>query len=512
MTTTSRIEDSPNRNAASVTQGGQGRAKSAVGTITSAPGLIATSFVTAVFWTCRGRIADPDLWWHLRNAQYLVTTLRLPNVDVYSYTTAGAHWIDHEWLSELFYYGAYRSLDLRGVFFLFAAALAALVVAEFWLCLKENGNPWAATFAAFLGYLLQLVAFGPRTQTFGWLCFAAVFAVLLRFRSVRRAPLWLLPPIFCLWINLHASWVLGMAVYTIFLVAGLIRHDIGRLAADPWSKSELKELALAGLASVAALFANPYGYRLVLFPIARIFNDVVVPAGGGIEEFGPVNFQDGRGKLVALVLGLIFVMAIAGRKRWRIDNALLTAFVLYGGLVHLRLLFLAGIVLPPVLAPQFGQIGLFPGRRPPRILNWAWLAIVLGALVFSFPSADDLQAQIAEFFPVRAVDYLRANPQPGNIFNLYKWGGYLEWNLPEVRTFIDGRGDQVDSRGVPLDRFRDYMQVEALQNPEEVFNRFKVSYVLFPANTPLVYYLSNSPQWECIYSDYQAVIYRIAQP
>jgi hypothetical protein len=512
MTTDVRTIDSPARNTAAAKRKKQFWATSALQAITSLPGLIASTLVAAVFWTCRDRIADPDLWWHLRNAQYFVTNLRLPSLDLYSYTTAGSYWIDHEWLSELFYYGAYRGFDLYGVYVLFAAALAVLVTTVFWLCLKENGNPWAAALATLVGYLLQLVAFGPRTQTFGWLCFVAMFAVLLRFRSVRRAPLWLLPPIFCLWINLHGSWVFGMAVYTIFIVAGLVRRDIGGLTADPWPRDDLKKLALAGLASVAALFANPYGYRLVLFPIRAIFNTAVSGGSINIEEFAPVNFQDARGKLVAIVLGLIFVLAVAGRKRWRIDNALLTAFVLYGGLTHLRLLFLTGIVLPPMLAPQFGQIYRYDGQRQRRRLNSALLVTVLGALVFNLPSMENLQSQIAMFFPVRAVEYLRANPQQGNMFNLYKWGGYLEWNLPEAPTFIDGRGDLVDAKGMPADHFSDYMEVETLRNPQAVLDRFKVGYILYPANTPLAYYLSKAPQWECIYSDYQAVIYRTVQP
>jgi hypothetical protein len=477
---------------------------------------MASALVPLVFRVYRSGIADPDLWWHLRNAKYLVTNLRLPTIDTYSYTTAGSYWMNHEWLSELFYYGAYRAFDLRGVYVLSAAGLAALGVAVFWLCMKESGSPLVSAAATIMGLLLQGVGFAPRTQIFGWLCFAVMFALLLRFRSVRSAPLWLLPPIFCLWINCHGSWVFGMAVYAIFILAGLIRHDIGRLAAHPWSSNELKKLVLTGLASAAALFANPFGYRLVLFPIHAIYGATVAHDGGIsadiIREFAPVNFEVARGKVVMLLLGLIFAMVLAGRKRWRIDNALLTAFVLYGGLTHVRLLFLAGIVLPPVLASQIGQSRSYDGRRQRRKLNLALLAIVLGELVFSFPSAKTLQAQIATAFPVRALEYLRANPQQGNMFNQYDWGGYLEWNLPEVPTFIDGRGDLVDAKGRPVDHFNDCIEIVTLKNTQELLERFNVSYILFATNTPLAYYLSKVPQWERIYSDDQAVVYRAVRP
>jgi hypothetical protein len=94
---------------------------SALQTITSFPVVIASALVAAVFWICRNRIGDPDLWWHLRDAQYFVTNLRLPQIDTYSHTTPGLYWMNHEWLSELFYYRAYRACDLRGVYLLFLA-------------------------------------------------------------------------------------------------------------------------------------------------------------------------------------------------------------------------------------------------------------------------------------------------------------------------------------------------------------------------------------------------------
>jgi hypothetical protein len=484
-------------------------------TITSFPGMVAGVLVATVFRICRNRIVDPDLWWHLRNAQYLVANLRLPRIDTYTHTTPGLPWMNHEWLSELLYYGGYRAFDLQGVYMVFAGALAALAVIMFWLCMKENGDPLIAMVAAVSGILLQAVGYGPRTQTFGWLCFAAMFAILLRFRAVRRAPLWLLPPIFCVWINLHGSWVFGGMVYAVFIAAGLVRHDVGRLIADPWSWDELKKLVLAGVASVAALFVNPFGYRLVLFPIKMIYAltaDHLMHGGSvNIEEFAPINFQDGRGKLVALVLGLVFALVLIGRRRWRIDNALLTAFVLYGGVTHIRLLFLAGIVLPPILVVQFGRISPYDGRREQRVLNAAALAIALGVLLVSFPSASSLQAQEADFFPVRAVDYLRTHPQTGNMFNQFEWGGYLEWNLRNAPTFIDARGDIVDAQGRSADPFGEYASIATLANTQETLERFKISYILYRAKTPLAYYLSKVPQWERIYGDDQAVIYRAVQ-
>jgi hypothetical protein len=469
--------------------------------LSSFPALLIGILFAKVYWTCRTSIADPDIWWHLRNAQYLLTHLHFPNLDMYSFTAAGSPWVSHEWLSELFYYGAFSSFGLRGIFVAFASVLAILVVAVFRLCLKEAQDPLAAAVAAIFGGLLAGVGFTPRTQHFGWLCFVGIYAILLRFRSARRAPLWLIPVLFCVWVNCHGTWLIGLAVYTIFVCAGLIRRDIGHLAAAPWSNHELKKLSVTGFASVAVLFANPFGYRLVLYPFDMIFRQKLNI--GTVEEWASVNFDDPRGRLVLLVLGAVFAMALIGGKRWRIDDALLTIFVLYCGLTHMRFLFLAGIVLPPILAPQLGRISSYDARRERRTINSVLLAGVIGVCVFGFPSARMLDNEVADYFPTGAMRYLRAHPQQGHMFNLYQWGGYLEWNLPDAPTFIDSRTDIFEYKGV----LNDYLEIVKLNHSQEILDRYGVTYVVYPAGPALPYFLSKSPLWERIYGDGQAVIY-----
>ena len=38
---------------------------------------------------------DPDIWWHMRNAQYLFQHHQFPRFDTYSFTVAGHPWINH---------------------------------------------------------------------------------------------------------------------------------------------------------------------------------------------------------------------------------------------------------------------------------------------------------------------------------------------------------------------------------------------------------------------------------
>ena len=75
--------------------------------------------------TARPRLNDPDLWWHLRNAQVLLTTHHFIRQDFYSFTTVGQPWINPEWLAEIPYYLAFRIFAERGVFLMMIVALCS---------------------------------------------------------------------------------------------------------------------------------------------------------------------------------------------------------------------------------------------------------------------------------------------------------------------------------------------------------------------------------------------------
>lgn len=70
-------------------------------------------------------------------------------------------------------------------------------------------------------------------------------------------------------------------------------------------------------------------------------------------------------------------------------------------------------------------------------------------------------------------------------------------------TFVDSRNDVFEHRGV----MKDYMAAAYLTDTDAVLDHYRVTYVLYPAGSPLAYFLSKNSEWERIYSDAQAVIY-----
>ena len=85
----------------------------------------------------------------------------------------------------------------------------------------------------------------------------------------------------------------------------------------------------------------------------------------------------------------------------------------------------------------------------------------------------------------------------------------MEWNTPEMKTFIDGRGDIFIPAGV----YDDYLDVVTIQRPFEVFDKYNIAYALLYPKTPLTYAVDRSPQWRLIYSDNLAALYeRVSGP
>src|ERR1041385_1305044 len=130
--------------------------RSIAGRVLTFPAVIAGLIVGKAYWACRGNMIDTDLWWHLRNGEYIALHRHLPDIDSYSFTASGANWIDHSWLSELIYYSGYRTLGLRGVFVMFAISVAVLAVSIFRLCIRRTSDPLAAGVAAIFGVWLAM--------------------------------------------------------------------------------------------------------------------------------------------------------------------------------------------------------------------------------------------------------------------------------------------------------------------------------------------------------------------
>ena len=140
-------------------------------------------------------IADPDIWWHLRNAETLVQTGHIVSHDTYSFTANGARWMNHEWLAELPYYFAWHFFGFRGLYLVMLGCVETILMGVFYLCYRTSRNVKAAFLVSWVAVPLATVSFGPRTLLFGWIYLIIELIILYDFREGKDRT-WLLPFLF----------------------------------------------------------------------------------------------------------------------------------------------------------------------------------------------------------------------------------------------------------------------------------------------------------------------------
>lgn len=458
--------------------------------------VVLTMIVLAVpFLLAHQGMNDPDIWWHMRNAEYLTQHHHMPDHDMYSFTVPSTPWINHEWLSEIPYYFAWRATGLAGVKSVSLVLLALIFLGLLYLSYRESRNFKASVAACCFAVFLCSVSFGPRTILFGYIYLIGLLIVLQRFRQQDKAPLWIIPPLFCLWANTHGSWLLGLIVFSIVVFSGLVRGSWGILETKPWTATQFRKLAITWLASIASLFVNPFGWRLVVYPFDLAFRQKLNIAH--VAEWVSVDFHTMRGKMVLVLIIVLLITALVRRSRWALTELLVLLFALYSGLTYTRFLVLLAIVAAPLLAKALDFFAPYrPALETPIFNAVVVVAIALG-IVHYWPRNADLERSVSENYPSTALPYLKSHPPAGPMLNYYLWGGYLGWNNKDLKVFVDSRVDIFEYAGV----LQDYLDLLALKNSDAIFEKYKIRYVLFPPNEPLTHVLQMDPRWRTTYHD-----------
>ena len=444
---------------------------------------------------------DPDIWWHLRNAQILLTTHHFIRQEPFSFTTFHQPWINPEWLAEIPYYLAFRAFAERGIFLLMILAVDLIIAGVLLLCYRRSGNISASWLATWIAVLLAAINIGPRTILFGWLCFLAEMLILEAYRRGRDR-LWLLVPLFAMWVNLHGTWLIGYGFLVLYLASGLVEGLWGSIESVRWTPQQRRKLITVSIASVAALFLNPYGWRLVLYPMDLIFRQRLNVAV--VDEWRSINFQDMYGTLVFLIVAGLMLFTLAQRRSWQLSDVLFALLAFYAGLTHVRFLFLAGMVICPMLSIEFGSHVFSPydPQKDKRLLNVVIMAAFYFFAIRHIPSSATLHAAESQYFPVAALPDLNSHCVDQRVFNRYEWGGYLIWNARGIPVFLDSRTDIFEYHGVLLD----YLKAISLNDSFAILDRYRIGCVLVNPDSQLVYLLRHSRSWKMQYEDPVAVL------
>src|ERR1700722_15482809 len=97
----------------------------------SFPVMLSSALLVIAVLTVRSRFDDPDLWWNLKTGEVIWNSHTIPVTDLFSYTTNHHAWIPHEWLAQVFIYGAYRWGGYSGLMLWLCFFTALLLIAGY---------------------------------------------------------------------------------------------------------------------------------------------------------------------------------------------------------------------------------------------------------------------------------------------------------------------------------------------------------------------------------------------
>lgn len=450
---------------------------------------------------------DGDLPKHLTIGKYVMQGHLPPVNDIFSYTRFGAPFAPHKWLSGVLFYLSYLLFEERGIVLLTAACLAltfTLVYAD------------AVSRARIRLPLLLVVLWGASVSSLHWIARPHIFTMLLlavwlilneKLARGEKIRLWYFPAVMLVWNNLHGEFISGFLV-TLACLGGWIWEFLFQREAVDLGTGRRIGLAL-GLSTLVTLL-NPVSFRAWSTVTNWMGNDYLMSR---TQETVPPDFQQNTFLiLLAMIAFSLFVTAV-GKDRLPARMAFLLAGFTAMTLLSARNVHLYGVVIPFVLARPLGGSRDAPVVKQvedllekvesgARKIAWPVVIVLVGIVLLAATPLGWSQKFSPGYFPVQAVEWLQANPQAGNMFNPFDWGGYISFELyPDARVFVDSQGDVYGEAFL-----REYEQVVTLAAGwQDVLKKYDVRWAILPVEWPLSNALAENG-WKEIHRDDTAVI------
>lgn len=453
------------------------------------------------FMTVR-QYADPDMFHEMALWRHVLEVGSFPNTDPFTYTPTRSPIIHHEWGTGAVLYYVITSLGAPGLLALryLLVAGAAIVCVK---CARRRGADWPVIIAViplaiFLGHIGLTTV---RAQLFTLLAMAALLLLLDEDRRRGGRRWWIVPwlVIYLLWLNLHAGFVVGLALCGAHWIEQVIR-----------TRSPQWHLIGVGCAMAALTFVNPYGWRYVPFVWESAGMDRPL-----IPEWWPLWKASGPELLPFYVFffAIVLIVYAIGRAGVRqLPGILIVLLCAYAAVRHQRHASLFAVAL---LAYVPAYLSITPLSR---ILNELWsrhqkkLACAFAALgvvlllwmpnrpwTLDVPDSDDDPRLYAFTYPIGAVDYLREINFTGNVMTPFVTGAFLTWNLhPNVKVSQDGRYEVAFQPGVVEEQVNCYNGGEGWR---ETLMLYAGDLVLVPRTVALSRLMNEQTDWNCIYRD-----------
>ncbi len=368
---------------------------------------------------------DPDFGWHYRVGE-IIARVGFPTGNPFSYTMQTYPYIDYEWLSNFLYYHVYNlfGYNTLALLHVIIALTSASIVISVYGKTKYFLLPWLLVISS------MTLRVGVRPQVFNWFLLAILVKIFYDRTNWNKLRLFL-PLLMFVWTNLHGSYVLGIGLSALLILFKSFQKR--RIISSDF---------LVLLMSIAATLANPYGIRN--------WEEVVKQMSQGelfrqsVSEWASAlfTFDVGFFAISAFTATFIFV----NKNKIRLWEVVVVAGSIFAGVYSGRYAPLSALLMAPFLVKYLNHTE----QRAKKFLKGSerlnifykilvLVSVLVWALAVFASSRTWRHLNEDGFYPYRAVTFLSLNNDSTNIFADYGLGGYLIWQMPNKKFFVDGR-------------------------------------------------------------------------
>lgn len=425
---------------------------------------VAAAAVALCFW----KVADPDVFWHLKAGQVMLEQRRLLTLNTFSSLFPEHPWQDNEWLFQLLLAGVYNAWGWAGVAAFKIAVVLALGALVYTAALARGVGPLLAASGATAALAIMQHRLTERPHLFSYV-FLALTVLLVSRRDRSPRALWALPPLFVVWSNTHPEVVFGL-LYLGLVAAGEQVNALARRRTG--DRQPAPRLPLLAVACLGGTLVNPWGPHLLAMPFSILKHE------SAVLEYGFSSFGDTPTFWAFLLAAVLLAVAARRQRDW---SEVLPALVF--GLLAVRMQrvipFFLIATTPWVLqgASTLAEGGGTRRRfRVGALCSLAAYGALVWALAFERPGLYVWGWGISETtFPAAAADVLRAESWQGNLYNPYREGGYLVYRLyPNMGVLQDGRGG-----AYPRDFLRRLNSAATPQELPRILGDYSIQIALF---------------------------------
>ncbi len=451
--------------------------------------VITATALYAVWFTVHYRaVYDPDIWWHLRVGDWVLSQRAVPQTDWLSSSAQGKPWVLYSWFFDVIVAGLYRAFGLFGPIIAYPVTMVLLIAAAVWALMSQLGLRLSARALIGAGALVAIAPIlSPRPGLFSVLFFTLELWLILRAEhSGSLRSLYFLPLVFMIWANVHIQFIYGLFALALWAAEPWIAQTAARIAprvcataglcadglqlqagtpAVPLMRTvEVRASApvrlgnqvgrwLTFAACAVATLASPYTYK--------VYVSILQAATQGgqysyISELQSPTFRSYNSFAeLFVILAAWLVLGTQRTRRWMVAILLIVASVFafravrdvwFGVLAAVFVFGVSGSSVPPAKT-----------RRNSLAIGATVALVLLGTLLVLrlHPLANrQLWQDVSEEFPVKAVQYVKDHNLHGPIYNDWYWGGFLTWSLPDEPVYVDSRttvlGDEVLQRSIAM--------------------------------------------------------------